>query len=71
MNTAQLHPLIEQDKEELYEQFEKFYQALHGEDSEIHVGQCTIGENERRFFHEIISGLSHNSRFSESPTDTE
>ena len=69
--TERQHEYTENDKEELYEQFEKFYQALHGEDSEIHVGQCTIGENERRFFHEIISGLSHNSRFSESPTDTE
>ena len=56
--------------ENTYEQFEKFYQALLGESEEIHVGQCTIGNSERRFFHEIISGLSPISKFTEDSADT-
>lgn len=65
------HEYTENDKEELYEQFDKFYQALLGGSSEIHVGECTIGENERRFFNDIISGLSPISKFTEDSADTE
>lgn len=64
------HEYTENDKEELHEQFEKFYQALLRDSEEIHVGQCTIGNSERRFFHEIISGLSPISKFTEYSADT-
>lgn len=68
--SEQQHEYTENNKEELHEQFEKFYQALLGDSEEIHVGQCTIGNSERRFFHEIISGLSPISKFTEDSADT-